>query len=250
MSSLTLQRDSGYVDALRAYKVLVDGTVVGRIRQGETQQYTLSPGQHELQLKVDWCGCKPFPFTISDNENITFHVKSNFRGRTFGILYFVLFAPNEYLVLQQVKTVTQPQSGYEEVLTVTDYYDGPRKGIANFQGLPHFYECIFDEAEDEYSDLYRLTPISQPILELAKEDWAIWKRWEAAFRSGKTTIESHPALPQDRPRHEEIRAILDSALTTNTAVCVTQRGLFERLGSEEYPKGVIRRLQVRWADAA
>ena len=38
-------------------------------------------------------------------------------------------------------TVPQLQPGYKEVFTVTDYYDGPRKGIANFKGLPHFYEC-------------------------------------------------------------------------------------------------------------
>jgi hypothetical protein len=146
-------------------------------------------------------------------------------------------------------TVAELQPGYEEAFTVMDYYDGPRKGVANFRGQPHFYDCIFDERNDEYSDLYHLTPLSQRIFELAKEDWAIWKKWESAFHSGKATVESHPALPQDRARHEEIRAILDSSLTTNAAVCVTQHGSFERLGSGEYPKGVIRPLQVRWTDA-
>ena len=130
-----------------------------------------------------------------------------------------------------------------------DYYDGPRKGVANFRGQPYFYHCIFDDAKGEYSDLYHLTPLSQRIFELAKEDWDIWKRWEAAFHSGKATAQSRPALSQDRSRHEEMRVILDSALTTNAAVCVSQRGSFERLGSDEYPKGVIRPLQVRWTDA-
>jgi hypothetical protein len=145
--------------------------------------------------------------------------------------------------------VAELKPGYEEVFTVTDYYDGPRKGIANFKGLPHFYDCIFDEAKEESSDLYRLTPISERIFELAKEDWAIWKKWRSAFDSGKATRESHPALPQDRVRHEEIRAILDSALTTDTAVCAVRHGSFERRGSGEYPKGSMRPLQVRWTDA-
>lgn len=130
-----------------------------------------------------------------------------------------------------------------------DYYDGPRKGIANFRGQPHFYDCIFDAAKGEYSDFYHLTPLSQPVFDLAKEDWNIWKKWEAAFHSGKATVESHPALPQDRARHEELQAILDSALTTNLLVCFTQRASFERLGSGEYPKGVMRPLQVRWTNA-
>jgi hypothetical protein len=35
-----------------------------------------------------------------------------------------------------------------------EYYDGPRQGIANFNGQPHFYDCIFDERRDEYSNWY------------------------------------------------------------------------------------------------
>jgi hypothetical protein len=145
--------------------------------------------------------------------------------------------------------VTELQPGYEEVFTVTDYYDGPRKGIANFRGQPHFYDCIFDEAQDEYSELYRLTPISRRIFELAKEDWKIWRKWESAYHSGKVALQSHPALPQDRARHEEIRTVLDSALTTNEAESTVQRASFERLGSGEDLPGVMRRLQVRWTDA-
>jgi hypothetical protein len=45
---------------------------------------------------------------------------------------------------------------YERVFIVTDYYDGPRKGIANFSGEPHFYECIFDEAKGDYADLFSI----------------------------------------------------------------------------------------------
>jgi len=138
--------------------------------------------------------------------------------------------------------------GYERVFTVTDYFDGPRQGIANFQGQPHFYECIFDEVVDEYSDSYQLTPINGAIFDLAKEDWAIWQRWELAFHTGKATIESHPALPQDRARHEEIRTIVDPALKTDGNHCIIRAGLFETIGPSELPKGVQRPLQVRWTE--
>ncbi|HLW53017.1 MAG TPA: hypothetical protein VKW06_09240 [Candidatus Angelobacter sp.] len=143
--------------------------------------------------------------------------------------------------------VAMIQPGYEEVFTVTDYWDGPRKGVANFKGLPHFYDSIFDGAKDEYSDLYQLTPISQDVFELVKEDWAIWKRWKSAFDSGMTNLETHPALPQDRPRRHEIRAILDSALQTRTGASTIQRGLFERIGNTVHRKGV-RTFQVRWTE--
>ena len=48
-------------------------------------------------------------------------------------------------------------------------YDGPRQSLANYQCKPHFYDRVFDQKDDEYSDLYRLTPIDQQILELAVE---------------------------------------------------------------------------------
>ena len=52
------------------------------------------------------------------------------------------------------------KAGYEHVFTVTDYYDGPRKGIANYHGQPHFYECIFDEEKVGYLELFRLTALA------------------------------------------------------------------------------------------
>jgi hypothetical protein len=74
--------------------------------------------------------------------------------------------------------------GYECAFTDTDYYDGPRKGIANYQGKPHFYECIFHEAKDDYSELFRLTPRDSETYQLAMEDWHIWRCGEKFARPG------------------------------------------------------------------
>lgn len=137
-------------------------------------------------------------------------------------------------------TVAELKRGYEQVFTVTEFYDGPRQGIANFRGQPHFYDCLFDEAKGDYSNRFRLTPIPVRIFEVAMEDWAIWERWQSAYHAGKTTLEFHPALPEDRARHNEIQAVLDSALKTDEETCTIQAGLFEVLES------VSRSLQVEW----
>lgn len=145
-------------------------------------------------------------------------------------------------------TPEELKPGYEQVFTVTDYYDGPRQGVASFKGRPHFYDCIFSEARGDFSELYRLTPIPDHIFELAKEDWDIWKRWELAFHAGNTTLKSHPALPQDKARHEEIRAVLEPILKTDNEYSIVQTGVFEVIGNPILPKGVIRPLQVRWIE--
>lgn len=141
----------------------------------------------------------------------------------------------------------QLKPGYEHVFTVYDCYDGPRKGIANFSGKPHLYECVFDEAKDDYSDLFRLTPIGEDTLRLALEDWEIWQRWEYAFHTGRTQFETHPALLEDASRHAELKRLLDNALITDPKTAVTRLGQFETLGDHRnLPKGVLRPLQVRW----
>lgn len=101
MASLRLIRDTGYVDAARTYEVLIDGAVVNRIKQGATLQLEVPPGEHYLQLKIDWCGSRRVSFKVDDNESLTFHVKSNLRGRVFQTLYFVLFARDEYILVEQ-----------------------------------------------------------------------------------------------------------------------------------------------------
>lgn len=138
--------------------------------------------------------------------------------------------------------------GFEEVFTVTDYYDGPRQGIANFKGKPHFYDCIFDEVRNDYSERYRLTAIPTHIFDLAMEDWAIWERWRTAFDAGQTTKESHPALPQERTRYEEIRGVLDSVLKTDELTSVVQIGLFEPIQTPALSRGAMVDMQVRWTD--
>jgi hypothetical protein len=125
----------------------------------------------------------------------------------------------------------QSEPGNEIVFTVTDYHDGPLDGIANFQGKPHFYERIFDSAIDDYSDMYRLTPVDDRTFRLAMEAWGIWCRWEVAFDTGRARMESHPALPQDAARHQQLNDILDKALQSSPSA-ITRTENFSALGDQ------------------
>jgi hypothetical protein len=117
----------------------------------------------------------------------------------------------------------------DRVLTVNDFYDLPRVGIAELNGVPHIYEGIFDESLDEYSDTYYLSPIDQDLLLLALEDWEIWIRWQRDFNAGKITLKSHPALPEDRSRHEEIRGNIGDRFRTDPLNRILVKGSFKRL---------------------
>ena len=102
MALLKIVRDSGYADRLRAYKVIVDGKTAGEIRNGETKEFPISRGQHDLLLKVDWCGSKNIQFTVADGDALTFDAKSNLRGpRLLLALWYSVFAPGSYLLIEQ-----------------------------------------------------------------------------------------------------------------------------------------------------
>ena len=117
---------------------------------------------------------------------------------------------------------------FDRVYTMTDYYDGPRGGVADFEGVPHLYESEWDDKADDYAPTFRLGPIPVEILDLALEDWAIWERWWVAFQAGRTTHETHPALPQERSRHLELKARLQDRLRIDPSNYVRVRGEFRR----------------------
>ena len=82
---------------------------------------------------------------------------------------------------------------------MTDYYDGPRRGIADFDGQPHFYDSEWDDLDDDDAFTFMLTPVSPDVLLLALEDWAIWRRWETAFHEGRTAqLQVQPMKPSLR----------------------------------------------------
>jgi hypothetical protein len=143
---------------------------------------------------------------------------------------------------------SQALEGFEEVFTVTDYYDGSRQGIASLNGHPHYYECVFSDTANDYINLYQLTPVDQDLFLLAMEDWAIWKRWEEAFHTGKADLESHPALPENRERHLCLKSILDERLRINPDSSLMRSAAFSNASSSQPPAGILVEMVVRWSE--
>ena len=132
----------------------------------------------------------------------------------------------------------------DRVYTVNDYYDGPRLGIADVDGVPHIYEAEFDDSSDEYGDTYFVSPVDESLLALVLEDWEIWLRWDSAFKRGAVSVESHPALPQDRERHEALKIAIGNRLRVDRAHAKYLKARFE---TSRHDGGAI--VEWRTADA-
>ena len=111
---------------------------------------------------------------------------------------------------------------WEKVHTVDDWYDGERLGLADYHGQPHLYESRWDHAKGGWegecwrrkkrTSHYWLSPVTPEVFSLAMEDLSILLRWTSAFDQGQVDLSTHPALPEDRLRHEEIKTLIGSAL--------------------------------------
>ena len=137
---------------------------------------------------------------------------------------------------------------FEVVYTVTDWNDGPRRGIADYLGKPHLFESDWRGGEDLDAHMFLLMPIDQETLTLALEDWDIWRRWEAAFHQGKTTQEIHPALPEDRSRHEELERLLKGRLVLDPAQAMRRNAEFRVRNDPNWNGHGIHPLECQWTD--
>lgn len=100
MNLIRIQRDSGYADRVRAYKVVVDGNVIGEIKNGQQIEFQIEPGRHELYLKVDWCQSHIIEFEMKQDD-IEFECGSNLRGlKIFLSIFYVTFFRKDYIWLR------------------------------------------------------------------------------------------------------------------------------------------------------
>jgi hypothetical protein len=112
MPTLIINRDSGYADSLRAYKLLLDGHEVGKIRGGESKSFTVSAGEHTIRAKIDWCSSPSESFVAAD-ETVSFEVFSKLRGiRLLGAI-FAIFNPNGYIGIRRLNTL-QSNATYQK----------------------------------------------------------------------------------------------------------------------------------------
>lgn len=61
----------------RSYRIYLDGKKLGYIGNQQTQEFQVSPGNHALNLKIDWYGSVDLPITLLDKETRIYLVKVN-----------------------------------------------------------------------------------------------------------------------------------------------------------------------------
>jgi hypothetical protein len=103
----------------------------------------------------------------------------------------------------------------DKVHTVFDFWDCPRSGIASFNGKFHKFECVFDEKNDEYSNIYRLKELCNETLILFNKEKELKKKWDNKIYKSNEDKASFPILPEDKDEYELIKNELEIKLKIN-----------------------------------
>ena len=95
MGKLTIYREPRYSDKIRSYNVVVDGQVVGKIKERETFEFALPAGLHEIWLTIDWASSNRI--SCNGDGEVNLICQSNVKP-LFAL--FALFNPKSWIALR------------------------------------------------------------------------------------------------------------------------------------------------------
>ncbi|MCW3113577.1 MAG: hypothetical protein JWR18_1973 [Segetibacter sp.] len=87
-AKLILTRNGAVFNRRQRFKVLIDGAEAGQIKNDDTREFTLEPGDHSVQCKLYWMTSQVETVNLKDGAN-TYLTVSN--GLKFIVpLYFLM----------------------------------------------------------------------------------------------------------------------------------------------------------------
>ena len=101
---IRLHRYSQFHGCLRGFRVYIDGLLVGRIRNGETEEYLLPVGDRTLQIKLDFASSPELPVRVRAGEVVSLRCGQNLRR----IYRFNLF--DDRLLCLEINDGTTPSA--------------------------------------------------------------------------------------------------------------------------------------------
>ena len=111
MAIIKVQRDKGWVDGWRKYKIFINGKNTAVIKEGEEIALDLAPGNYEIWGKIDFGKTGKIKLDIQDNKEIHhLLIYSNLRGSKlllaaiYGILS--IFLSEQWIKIKEIQDVT------------------------------------------------------------------------------------------------------------------------------------------------
>ncbi len=75
MATLTIHRQSEWMNGFRMVKIYVNDELVGSVPNNTSRDFFLNPGKHNVIGKIDWCGCKSVVLNFSAHSHHNIEIK-------------------------------------------------------------------------------------------------------------------------------------------------------------------------------
>jgi hypothetical protein len=82
------------------------------------------------------------------------------------------------------------EDGFEHVYVELDWYDGPRAGLADVNGVPHYFAAVNDDNGDD--DEYVIWPATTRAVAMEQRQWQLFVAWNDRYENGDATVCEHP----------------------------------------------------------
>ena len=103
-AKLRIKRATSYAESLRSYAIVVDGEKIGKIRMNETKEFAMTPGNHEIYVKVNFMRSNLVTTNLSSCETLELEcgpVNTGWRLPLSFIWWFI--RPHKYFWLRIVE---------------------------------------------------------------------------------------------------------------------------------------------------
>jgi hypothetical protein len=93
----------GSRDLFRKYLIVIDGAGVAKIKRGQTLELPVTPGRHEVFLKIDWCRSPSIELEASPGQVVELRCAPGGSARE-GLGAVVADAKTDYISLTRVES--------------------------------------------------------------------------------------------------------------------------------------------------
>jgi hypothetical protein len=67
---ICVRRLPAWQDRFVAYKLLIDGTVAGSVREGASVKVAVDPGHHQVWMRIGWCRSRKLDVEVKDGGGV------------------------------------------------------------------------------------------------------------------------------------------------------------------------------------
>ena len=117
---------------------------------------------------------------------------------------------------------------FERVFTIDEWCAGPRAGVANFAGVPHFYRSVRPQSDawSPAEDRFEIIPLTPELLEMILEADALFHQWHPGPRTARELPLDGRGPAEERVRYAQLEREIADGLAKRHPIAI-MRGQFD-----------------------